>query len=443
MELRDLLVTPLIILLVLVAAYWVRPRVTDDITRRYFFPGLLVKIFGAIALGFIYQFYYNGGDTYNFHTHGSRHIWEAFMDDPLIGFNLLTSNGNYFPGSYTYVSRMLFYTDPSSFFVIRIAAFFDLCTFSSYSATAVLFSALAFSGSWCLFLTFYDQSPSLHFSTAVATLFIPSVVIWGSGLLKDTITLACIGFLTYATYKLLVQKKIQIGTIILGMVSIWVLFVVKKYILLCFLPAVLLWIYAANIARFRSIVIKILLVPILITIMGASGYFAVVFIGADDPRYALDKIAVTAKITAYDIGFYSGRDAGSGYSLGELDGTFTNLLSKFPQAVNVSLFRPYLWEVRNPLMLLAAVESFALLGFTFYVFVTAGIRIFSIASQPNVIFGLVFSITFAFAVGVSTYNFGTLTRYKIPLLPFYLLSLIFIRHYLKRDKNVASLDVTE
>lgn len=443
MELRDLVVTPIIIMLILMGAYLIRPYVTDAINRKYFFPALTVRMIGALALGFLYQFYYSGGDTYNFHTHGSRHIWQAFIDSPTTGFKLLTLQEDYFPGSYVYLSRMLFYTDPSSYFVIKLAAVFDLITFSSYSATSILFSVIAFSGSWCLFVTFYRQSKHLHHWLALATLFVPSVVFWGSGLLKDTLTLAGVGFLTYAISNLFVHKQIRVSTILLGLVSIWALFVVKKYILLCFLPAALLWIYAANIARLKLAVIKIMLVPVMILIVGITGYYAVLLIGADDPRYSLDKIALTAKITAYDIGFYSGRDAGSGYSLGELDGTFTNLVSKFPQAVNVSLFRPFLWEVRNPLMLVAALESSALLVFTLYVLLKARSKLITALTNSNVLFGLLFSITFAFAVGVSTYNFGSLTRYKIPLLPFYLLSLIYILDHLKSDKKVDSFDATE
>ena len=66
---------------------------TDSVNRVYFFPALTVKIVGALAVGFIYQFYYNGGDTFNYHTHGSRHVWEAFMDSPVKGMRLLKSDG--------------------------------------------------------------------------------------------------------------------------------------------------------------------------------------------------------------------------------------------------------------------------------------------------------------------------------------------------------------
>jgi hypothetical protein len=114
-----------------------------------------------------------------------------------------------------------------------------------------------------------------------------------------------------------------------------------------------------------------------------------------------------------------------------------------PQAVNVSLFRPYLWEVNNPLMLLSGLESTVLLLLSLYILFRENIRVFTAIRQADVFFALVFSITFAFAVGVSTYNFGTLVRYKIPMLPFFALALILISDYSKRERNVGVLEFTE
>jgi hypothetical protein len=445
LELRDLIVTPIIILLVYAVAYVIRPWLTDDINRVYFFPALTFKIIGAIALGFIYQFYYGGGDTYSYHTSGSRHIWEAIMDSP-DGFKLLFVDGTNPPpkGTYDFASRIIFFHDPSSYFVVRVAALFDLLTFSSYSATGVLFATFSFFGMWLFFLAFYEAYPDLHRWIAAAAFFIPSVFFWGSGLLKDTITLSCLAAMTYAVVKIFIHRQINVKYIILLLVCMYVIYSVKKYILLCYLPAMLMWIFAGHFTRIRSTVIKIMLVPFVIAAVVALGYLAVTKIGEDDPRYSIDKIAITARVTAYDIGFYTGKDAGSGYSLGELDGTFTGMVKLAPQAVNVSLFRPYLWEVRNPLMLLSAFESFAFLVLTVYALFRSRKILWRAAGDPTILFCFVFSITFAFAVGISTFNFGTLTRYKIPLLPFYLMGLVLLLDYSSnKEIKEEDIDVTE
>lgn len=445
MELRDLIVTPFIILLVYAVAYVIRPWLTDEVNRVYFFPALTFKIIGALALGFIYQFYYAGGDTFNYHTHGSRHIWEAFVDSPSAGMSLLLADGTKdFPsGTYAHASKIIFFHDPSSYFVIRIATVFDLITFSSYSATAVLFAATSFFGMWLFFLAFYEGYPHLHRWIAVAAFFIPSVFFWGSGLLKDTITLGCLAGTTYAVIKIFIQRDFRVIYFILLFLCLYMIFGVKKYILLCYAPAVLMWVFAGHFTRIPSVVVKALLVPFLFVAIVGAGYFTVQKIGEYDKRYSLEMIAVTAQVTAYDIGFYTGKDAGSGYTLGQLDGTFQSMVKLAPQAINVTLFRPYLWEVRNPFMLLSALESLAFLFLTVYAIYRARARVWQALGNPTILFCLTFSITFAFAVGISTFNFGTLTRYKIPLLPFYLMGLTLLIDFANNERNEERVEANE
>jgi len=445
MELRDLVVTPILLILVFGLAYIIRPFVTDSINRRYFFPALTVKVIGALAIGFIYQFYYQGGDTFNYHTYGSRPIWEAFADDLAIGSDLLFSDGSHVSGTYQHSIKILYYHDPQSFFIVRIAAFLDLFTFSSYSATAVLFSIISFIGSWLMFITFYKIAPELHRWEAISCFFIPSVIIWGSGILKDTITLSALGVALYCLFKLIIERKVSLVYMAGMLLSVWIIFSIKKYILLCLAPVLMIWIFTRILSRINSLVLKSLIA--LITIVPALflSYLLVSKIGEDDQRYSINKLAKTAQITAYDIryGWGARTGEGSGYTLGELDGTWQSMLRLAPAAVTVSLFRPYLWEVKNPLMVLSALESLAFLLLTLYVLYKSGLKILFYLQKPEVILCLGFAVMFAFAVGVSTFNFGSLSRYKIPLLPFYAMGLGFIHYYSNMDRNVEALESTE
>ena len=291
---------------------------------------------------------------------------------------------------------------------------------------------------WMFFLTFYEQYQQRHRFIAIASFFIPSVFFWGSGLLKDTITMGCLGIATYQVYRIFIRKKFGIWQIVLLGISLYSINNIKIYILLTFLPAAIAWVFLANLDAVRSTVLKIMLAPFIISAAIILGYFAMVKAGEDNTKYSLQNVAKTAQVTAYDIGFYTGRDAGSGYSLGELDGTFGSMINLAPQAINVSLFRPYLWEVKNPLMLLSALESFLLLLLCIYIIIKKNVRLLAAINNPNVLFTLIFSITFAFAVGVSTFNFGTLVRYKIPLLPFFAVALILLLHHSNACKNMAS-----
>src|SRR5690606_11891564 len=133
MTLQDFVVTPLYLLLIYFLAYIIRDKVTDKNTKRYFIPALTVKIIGAISVGLIYQFYYGGGDTFNYFEN-SKYIWEAFKDSPLTAFRLIFSDGQYYPETFNYATKMNFFRDPSSYFVISIVAFLDIFTLHTYSA---------------------------------------------------------------------------------------------------------------------------------------------------------------------------------------------------------------------------------------------------------------------------------------------------------------------
>jgi hypothetical protein len=189
--------------------------------------------------------------------------------------------------------------------------------------------------------------------------------------------------------------------------------------------------------------LKLLLFPLVLGVAVIVSYFAMLKASEDSKKYSLGNISETAKITAYDIRYWTGRDAGSGYTLGELDGTFSSMIRLSPQAINVALFRPYIWEVNNPLMLLSAIESLTILLICVYISIRRNVTIVSAFSTPDVVFMLVFSLTFAFAVGVSTYNFGTLVRYKIPMIPYFLISLGLIASYSNKEAKFAALESTE
>lgn len=425
MGLQDLFITPVYIILLLGTAYIVAPSVTNKQNRFYFFTGLIAHFFGALALGMIYQFYYGGGDTFNYFNQ-SRWIFNAFYDEPIIGLKLLFADGvSHIPEAYNYSQHIWFYGDPHSYMIVRIAGFFDLFTFHTYSSTALWFALFSFSGLWAMYMAVSSMYPHKSRRLALAILFIPSVVFWGSGILKDSITIGALGYLTYACIYLIHFKQRSIKNWIIGLLALILIFSIKVYIVICFVPMLFVWFYLLGMRGVKSKPIKIMVAPILLVLFAVAGYVALNQIASESDRYALDQIAERAAINAYDIRYGWGARTGGdgGYDLGNLDGTWGSMIRLMPQAVNVSLFRPYLWEAKNPVMILAAFESLFTLVFTLIVIFSRG-GISRITKDPFLVFCVLFSLVFAFAVGISTFNFGTLMRYKIPILPFYFLALV-------------------
>jgi hypothetical protein len=445
MESRDLIVTPLFLIFIYVTAYFVRYIVADRTVRKYFIPALTLKIFGAISLGFIYQYYYKGGDTFVYFHQGSRYIWEAFLDSPLKALKLIFAKGDYLPETLEYASKIIFYDDLPSYFVVRVAGLFDILTFHTYSATACLFAVASFSGLWAMYTAFYRMFPKLHMELAIAIFFIPSVFFWGSGILKDSITLGALGWATYAFYCIFIRKRNLILPLLILTLSFLIIYEIKIYILLCFVPALLIWLYLHYMSRVRNLVLKTMVFPVSLLILVGSGYLAVKRIGEENRRYNLGNITQTAEATARWLTYVSAREEGSAYSLGDFDYSASGILKKTVPAIWVTLFRPYFWEAKNPVMALSALESFLLFGFFLFVLLMVFRRgnLSKIFEQPVIAFCFFFTITFSFAVGISTYNFGSLVRYKIPMMPFFLIGLLLLLAYSKRRRKLARFDRNE
>ncbi len=440
MDFKDLFITPLFLVIFIIGALIARPFYTNSITRKYFMPALLLKFFGAISLGLVFQFYYGGGDTFNYFTYGSRWIWEAFLDSPAKGLKLILYDSSiHYNDTFQYSERIWYYKDPHSYMIVRLTGFFDIFTLHTYSATALFFSLFSFIGSWSLFNTFAKLYNRETKWLAISILFIPSVIFWGSGILKDSVTFGALGLATFALFNIFLFKKKMIKNFLILGISLWIIFSIKIYILMTFVVGAGIWLYSINIAYIKSTLIRVVVAPFILIVFAFIGYQALQSISSNDNRYALDNVAKTAAVTANDIRYGWGARNGdtSGYDLGELDGTIGSLIRLAPAAINVSLFRPYLWEVKNPLMLLAALESGVMFFITMYFLYKGRNNIRLMFKDPQLRFCLFFSLLFAFAVGVSTFNFGTLMRYKIPMMPFYAIFLVILSQNttFKRNKN--------
>lgn len=427
MSAKDFIVTPIVIFIVFFIAMKIRPYLTDSKTRKYFIPALSLKVVSALLLGIIYQFYYGYGDTLNYHTKGSRIVYEAFLDNPFVGLKLLFSGGEYEAETFMYASRIAFYKYENAYLIVKIASVLDLFTFSSYGGTAVLFALLGFIGCWMMYQVFYKRFPSLHFSFAMVVLFIPSVCFWSSGILKDTITFSAVGVALFYFDLILFRNNYSVKNLIILILSLYIIFLIKTYILICFIPGLLIWYFWGYLVKIKSSALKLIITPFIVIMVTLLAFWAITLVGEVDQRYSIENIGETARITGVDLAFGTGLGAGSTYVLGQLDGSIESMIRLFPEAINVTLFRPYLWEVNNFLMLIAALESLAILCFTIYAIYKVGfIGFFMFIKDPFILFCFIFSIVFSFAVGVSTFNFGTLMRYKIPIIPFYLSSLILL-----------------
>lgn len=405
--------------------------------RKYFIPGLLAKIGGALFIGFIYQYYYGWGDTALYHWH-AKLINSSFSESPVKWYNLIFRIPDWWEGEYAkYISKMEWYEAPAEYTVCVITSVLCIFTFNTYLPTSVLLAAITFTGFWALFRTFATLFPTQVRNIAIVTLFIPSTIMWGSGIFKDTICMFSLGWLTYGAFRLLINRDFSVRTIVMTVIAFYLLVIIKIYILVAFLPAIVFWILASYSHKIRSAFMRFFVRIAVIAICIGGFFYAMEEFSKELGRYSLEKFAKTSYMISSYIQEQSG-DEGSAYSLGKIEPTTVGMLKKFPAAVNVTLFRPYLWETKKIIQFINAFEALIFLLITIKVVFSIGlIRFFkTVFSDATLQFCLIFTLIFAFAVGISSGNFGTLSRYRIPCLPFYglMLILVYYKYYPKEVK---------
>ena len=327
--------------------------------------------------------------------------------------------------------------DPKTFIVIRLISPIVYLTFQSYLAASIVLAWLSYFGTWRLFKFFLIFYPKMEKELAIATLFIPSVIFWGSGILKDTFTYAATCWFIYSVFKALVVRQQIISNSIAIIITSILIIAIKPYIFVALLPGTIVWMFFNQLKSIKNTFVRILVIPFTLTFFTFGGLLIFGNIQENLGVYGdVDKMLDKAKTTKEDLT----REEQYGknyYDLGDIEWTPLGIIKVAPMALAAGLYRPFIWEARSIVIILSGIENAILLYLTIWLMIKVGfIRFFrNLFSEPIMMFSTLFSWTFLFSVGISTANFGALVRYKIPALPFFLVSLFIMKHLYEIKKE--------
>ena len=416
----------------------------NPLYRKWFMKGLWVKLLGGLAFALVYTFYYDyGGDT-RAYFEDSEKVLDSLFISPSVYIEVLKhSVENISSEALDILGRMNFH-DPREYYVANLISIFNLFGFRSYFSTTLLVALFTYWGVWHFFLLLVSKFPKIERQMAFSILFIPSVFFWGSGISKDSLILCSVGLVLYHVNQIASGKFWQIGSIMIIGLASYYMFMVKPYVLISLLPAIILWRTLHLRDKIKNNYIRAAVLPIVGVVSIFGMVFTLNFMAQYNQQYSMDSFVDTAQSMQgwhYVEGENSGDNHGRGssYTLGDYDqNSWQGLLKIFPAAVNVTYFRPYLWEVRNAGMLAQSFESALFLLFTVLTVIKVGpLKIYSyISGDSFLLMCVVFAIFFGFAVGFSSYNFGALSRYKIPAVPFFVASLFILRYKAQEAKKV-------
>lgn len=407
-----------------VILFYISKKYPDKTTRKYFRIGGILKLIASQLYCFLYVYYYGYGDTIRFFRFGQFYKMLLTEINSLSFKDWLFMENRQFADLVRHKVNYAYGFAESSFFTNKLSAYLSFFTFDSFLVNTAIFSLLSYSGIWKMYLVFKRLYPQLYRELAFAILFFPSVVFWGSGLMKDTLCIGALGWMTWSFCHIfflkenLPFKKLCVHILIILACS-WIIKEVKIYILVSYLAGISLWIFHSFGNKIQNKMIRTFSIPFLIVFGGIFILIGLQFFSEQLDAFALENVIDAAVSLSTYI---ASLESGSAYDLGAIDPSVSGLIQKIPASLNVTLFRPYIWESKNIIMLFAALESLFVLILSIYVFTKVFMKnlLKDFVADGYLLFCLVFSIIFGFAVGLTSQNFGTLMRYKIPMIPMYI-----------------------
>ena len=415
----EFMITAVYVLLFLALGTMVSIVRRNDPRYSYFLPALLAKLVGGLGFGLIYVYYYGYGDTFGYFNQSltfTNHLQEDFWGGMKLILYLDNDAAKYIYSEYGLRSRL--FSGQDTLVVIKLAALINLLTFSKFFATTLWFSFLSFVGLWYGYLKITEIYPGkrLRRLFAISFFFVPGIFFWGSGLMKDTVLIGFFWPLVVALLPLTRLRNPKWTEWIVIVLSFYFVFTTKIFAVFCLIPGLVFMIYHQSKNRIKNRLIRRIVAPVLLFSISIISVFGALRLSTFSAKFNIESAFETAKV--YQDYHLEESSSGSSYRLLEFDNPIATYLLNIPGAINVTFFRPYIWEINSAAMALSALESLFVLGLFLLVLRRGGFKTnYRILKSDLVLMGLlIFSLLMAYIVGFSTYNFGTLVRYKIPCL---------------------------
>lgn len=389
---------------------WVRTRYSSP-ELMLIATSLVAHIFSTFFLLYLILYVYGIGDVLMYDAYAGQIARLLHQDFLATSWQLVLI----FAHQESVLADALLLPATSTSTLIAIVSVLYFFFAKSMVAASIVLAVASWGGKIALFegtATFFE--PHLRRRLLVSCLLVPSVVLWSGGIVKEGVAMVGLGLFMLGLGRIQHRRDpLTVATIGVGLILIAFL---KAHILLGLVFGLAAWTYWRRSTNERG---EVLIRPVYLVLGIAVLGFGTVLVGELFPQFALDQLSDQAA----QMQVYGSRGGGgSKYTIGDpLDRSMAGQLAFVPFALFTALYRPLPFEANNPQMMLNALETTAFLGLTIYTLGKRGLTGMwqQLARSPFLLFLLVFTIIFGSGVGLVSNTLGTLSRYRIPMVPFF------------------------
>lgn len=384
-------------------------------------PGILfiVKCLAGVILGIIYSKYYtnqNDIDTYKFFN-DSKIMFDALFTSPKDFLRMFTGIDGESTELFPYYEKMNSWLNKNPLYndnrtIVRLNTFFRFFSLGYYNVHVIFLNFISFIGIFCLYKTFVSYCPNKKTELLFLTFLLPSVLFWGSGVLKDGILLTGFGLTIYSFHRILKTGFTgRIGLVLIA--GIIILLLTKVYVIALLIPGLIAWWISSN-SGTKKIVITF------------TTSYALYFIMAFNLYHFFPDFNIAAFI------FYKQKNF---IELGQLlnasmipipsfECSAPGIIKASPHAFVNTMFRPLITDIHGKSMiLLSALENM-------FIILLAVLCIISISMknkkfEPLVMLSILFTIFLFILIGLISPVMGANVRYRIVALPLLMFIMVY------------------
>lgn len=378
-----------------------------------------------VQLGLVW-YVYGTGDVLSYHLFGT-YLANAFWDDPAY---MLPQIATIILGGEPAISIPLF-GGANTRAMVALTSLACVPLANSMTAVSMFFAMVSFFGKVMMYGAVRDLFPWVERKYLfLAVLFVPTTVLWSAGIIKEGIAMAGLSMVVWALVRPS-RLPIRVGLFVVGAFLITTF---KAYILVAAGLAIGAYYYLVRAAQRGVLEIR----PLPLIASALVAFVAIYAVGYFVPRFSLEGLVEeTARMQQAAVR----SKGGSTYSLG---GSYASSLSAqlvlAPLGLLTGLYRPSILDARNPQMLVNGLETLAFLVFSARPFINRTLRAQvrpRLLAQPFLGFAIVFTLVFGTGTGLTAANLGTLSRYRMPLVPFLCLTLAALNAPVRRRYTVS------
>lgn len=380
------------------------------------FATKLVAVFALVGVYRIAYHDYQKSDLFNYYRDGLA-LYSAVEVNPADYFKMVSGICADDPQLECYYDKTDFWYKAWNYgllndnrTIIRYNAILDLFTQGNFWLNLIISAFVAFCGAYFLALAMLGFCGK-RWIAVVSAFFVPSVAFWSSGMMKECLVMFSVGLLMFSWTAL--WRKFGVVKLLVVIASAYFLFLAKFYVLLAMLPGMVMLTLPSRLGAKKLLVSSVAVFVVVVTLFFFSGSIF---------GYDLVDTIVKKQHDFVNMVNTEANYSGSNIEIKELEPTILGFASCLVPAYINTLFRPFVTEADSFIKLVCCAEN--LLFLLLFLYMCIRFKPIDNNQFRFILFTLCFMLVLYALIGMTTPNLGALVRYKIPVMPFLLCSML-------------------